>query len=89
MEVLDSCRHDGEIELERVRVAGSVQVQVQVHWNLRETETCEGSVKVREPRVSEGAKRENMGEEKVDLGGKVSLSGRMEIGGVPVQFPSL
>jgi hypothetical protein len=88
MEVLVLRRHDGEIELARVRVAGSKN-QVQVHWNLRETETCEGSVKVREPRVSEGAKRENMGEEKVDLGGKVSLSGRMEIGGVPVQFPSL
>jgi hypothetical protein len=26
--------------------------------------------------VSEGEKRENMGEEKVDLGGKVSLSGK-------------
>lgn len=34
------------------------------HWNLRETETCEGSVRVREPRVSEAAKTEDIGEEK-------------------------
>jgi hypothetical protein len=43
-----------------------------VDWKVKETETCEGSVKVREPRVRETAKTEKWARE-VNVGEGVAL----------------